>query len=82
MAEQAMSSQRYLNGYVSVPEAASLIGVSPTTMRALLDRGEIPYTRPSKHRRVRRGDVLAFMEQMKENGTPELAEVGEDLLRD
>jgi len=75
-----MSSARYLNGYVSVPDAASLLGVSPTTMRALLDHGQIPYTRPSVHRRVRRVDVLAYQERTREDGR-ELAEVGEDLLR-
>ena len=40
----------------------------------------IPYIRPSHHRRVKRADVLAYRDQVKEDGVPKLAMVGEEVI--
>jgi excisionase family DNA binding protein len=53
---------RFKSIYCSVPEAAVLLGISYSLMAGLLDQGEIDYIRPSKHRRVKRADVLDYRE--------------------
>ncbi|NMM94015.1 helix-turn-helix domain-containing protein [Bifidobacterium oedipodis] len=45
---------------LSTSAAAELLGVSRQTMIRLLDKGEIPYTRPSNHRRVALEDVMRY----------------------
>lgn len=71
----------YLDAMITVPEAAAMLGVAPKTMHALLDDGLIPFIVPRKHRRVRRGDVLAYKESVGRSGLPVLASFGaEDLL--
>ena len=75
-------SLKYLDAYVTVPEAAGMAGVSPYTMGKILDDGLIPFTRPRKHRRVKRRDVLAYLGSVTESGTPELATLAHDPLRD
>lgn len=45
---------------LTVPRAAALLGISPTSMRQLLNSGKIAFTRPLKQPRIRRGDVLAY----------------------
>jgi excisionase family DNA binding protein len=46
--------------YLSVPDAAKEIGVSATTMREMLDDGDMPYIRPRKHRKVSVQDLERF----------------------
>lgn len=75
-------SMRYLERYVTVPDAAALAGVSPQTMRKMLDDGLIPFIRPNVHRRVRRVDVLAYLGRQSERGPAEVATAAEDLLAD
>lgn len=75
-------SARYLEQLVPVPEAAALAGVSARTMHRLLDTGLIPFTRPSQHRRVRRGDVLDYLAQRTEHGVVEPEDHGFDYLAD
>ncbi|HLE28657.1 MAG TPA: helix-turn-helix domain-containing protein [Anaerolineales bacterium] len=52
-----------LNGdeWLNLGEAAEILGVHPSTLRAWADHGEIPAHRtPGKHRRFRRTDVEAW----------------------
>ncbi len=47
--------------YITVPEAAEILGISRPSMHKLLDDGAIEYTRPLKHRRVKVGDVKRYL---------------------
>lgn len=47
--------------WVGLGEAADMLGVHPTTVRAWADKGEIPSRRtPGGHRRFRRADLESF----------------------
>jgi excisionase family DNA binding protein len=72
---------------LTTQEAADLLGISRPTLVKLLERGEIPYTQPGRHRRVKLADVLSFRQQNRkaaERGLDELVELSEeaDLYRD
>jgi excisionase family DNA binding protein len=68
---------------VSVPAAAAILGVSDSTMRDLLRRGRLPYTRPSVHPRVRVGDVLAYQAKVtRRRGERKRLPAFEDVLAD
>lgn len=50
---------------LTTDQAARLVGVSPTRLRALIAAGELPSTLTSRgHRRVREADVLALAERL------------------
>jgi excisionase family DNA binding protein len=48
---------------LSTSEAAQLLGVSRPTLVRLLESGEIPFDKPSRHRRIRLADLLAFQQR-------------------
>jgi excisionase family DNA binding protein len=53
--------------WVSLREAAMLLGVHPATVRAWADKGELPSRRtPGGHRRFRRADLLRQAEKQPE----------------
>ena len=50
---------------LTTQQAADLLGVSRPTLIKLLETGEIPYTTPGRHRRLRLSDVLDFRDQVR-----------------
>jgi len=49
------------NDWLNLGEAAEILGVHPSTLRAWADHGEIPAHRtPGKHRRFKRSDIEAW----------------------
>lgn len=47
----------------STHEAAEMLGISRPTFIRPLERGEIPYETPGRHRRVKLSDVLAYRDR-------------------
>ncbi len=58
--------------YITVPEAAAMLGVSRQTFSEMLDRGKIEHIRPVKQRRVKVGDVLQFRDGIRRRGVRKL----------
>lgn len=55
------------NEWVSLGEAAKLLGVHPTTVRNWADQGDIPFRRtPGRHRRFHRPSMEAWAAQQKQ----------------
>jgi excisionase family DNA binding protein len=54
---------------MSVREAARAMGISPTSVRLLMRRGELPYHRPTRGRVVlSEADVAAHLERTRHQG--------------
>ena len=53
--------------WLNLSDAAALLGVHPSTLRAWSDRGDIPAHRtPGKHRRFRRVDIESWVDSRRE----------------
>jgi excisionase family DNA binding protein len=48
------------NLQLTTQEAADLLGISRPTIVRILERGDIPFTQPNRHRRLRLSDVLEY----------------------
>ena len=51
-----------VSDFITTQKAADIIGISRPSLVKMLDEGVIPSTKPNTHRRVRRSDVVAFIE--------------------
>jgi excisionase family DNA binding protein len=70
------------NLLLTTQEAADLLGISRPTIVTLLERGDIPFTRPNRHRRVQLIDVLAYQRRASTSRRATLrtmTEISEDL---
>lgn len=62
-------------------EAAQLLGVSRPTLVRLLESGEIPFSQPGRHRRIRLNDLLAHearSRRARAGGLDEMVRAAED----
>ena len=70
-----------VNTTLTTQEAADLLGISRPTFVKILDEGEVPYSRPGRHRRVLLADVLEYKEKRRarrSQGLGKLIEQTED----
>ena len=61
--------------FLTTQEAADYLGVSRSTVVRIVERGELPFTKVSRHRRIRFTDLQAFIEQEKERQINAIAQL-------
>lgn len=61
--------------YLSTQEAADLLGVSRPTLVKLLQAGQLPYTQPGRHRRIRIQDLLDYQRGLRTQRREMLADM-------
>ncbi|MGE6763685.1 helix-turn-helix domain-containing protein [Corallococcus interemptor] len=67
---------------LTTQEAADVLNISRQHLVTLLERGELPHSRPGKHRRLRASDVLAYKRKRQavmEKGLQELIELDQEM---
>lgn len=67
-----------LNATLTTQEAAEYLGVSRPTVVRLLDAGEIPMSRPGRHRYVRLIDLIAYADRVRQTRADALDEMARD----
>ncbi|HNA99394.1 MAG TPA: excisionase family DNA-binding protein [Marmoricola sp.] len=67
-----------LNATLTTQEAADYLGVSRPTVVRLLDAGEIPMSRPGRHRYVRLVDLMAYAERVRRTRADALDEMARE----
>lgn len=67
-----------LNATLTTQEAADYLGVSRPTVVRLLDAGEIPMSRPGRHRYVRLVDLIAYAERVRTTRADALDEMARE----
>jgi excisionase family DNA binding protein len=63
------------NLLLTTQEAADLLGISRPTLVRLLERGDIAFTQPNRHRRVRLVDVLDYQQRAAQDRASALAAI-------
>lgn len=66
---------------LSTQEAADLLGIARTTLVRLLESGAIPFDKPSRHRKVKLVDLLAYRERQRRQAEQALADMVADTER-
>jgi excisionase family DNA binding protein len=67
---------------LSTQEAANLLGVSRPTVVSLLKSGQIPYTQPGRHRRIKLDDILEYQHRIQSTRRDILAAMGTEAAQD
>ncbi len=62
---------------LTTQEAADMLGVSRPTLVAMLERGDIPHEKPSRHRRVLLKDVLKYEADLRARRSKALQELAD-----
>lgn len=67
-----------LNATLTTQEAADYLGISRPTVVRLLDAGEIPMSRPGRHRYVRLVDLMAYADRVRRTRSEALDEMARE----
>lgn len=67
-----------MNAMLTSQEAADFLGIARPTLVRILERGDIPMTKPGRHRFVQLRDLLDYQSQQREQTRTTLDELVED----
>lgn len=66
---------------LSTQEAADMLGISRPTLVRLLEEGEIPFTKPRRHRRILLADVVTYQDRQRHVADTALSDIVADAQR-